>query len=95
MALYFKEPEMMNNLVAPGTAAAAAVVALDLALPKPQLESRISPVVIPPPLHHPMPHQIYSHINLSICKVRLYIHFSRNLHLSGYKEQNFKSCYNL
>ncbi|XP_017881192.1 nuclear receptor subfamily 2 group E member 1 [Ceratina calcarata] len=47
MALYFKEPEMMANMVSqPSTA-------LDLALPKPPIESRVS-VAAPAP-HHPLP----------------------------------------
>ncbi|XP_076672314.1 nuclear receptor subfamily 2 group E member tailless isoform X3 [Andrena cerasifolii] len=51
MALYFKEPEMMANMVPPPAAA------LDLALPKPPTEPRVS-VAAPTP-HHPLPHPVY------------------------------------
>ncbi|XP_015589640.1 nuclear receptor subfamily 2 group E member 1 [Cephus cinctus] len=51
MALYFKEPEMMSNVVQ--TPAGA----LDLALPKPPSEPRVS---VPGPVpHHPLPHPIF------------------------------------
>nr|XP_050856444.1 nuclear receptor subfamily 2 group E member 1 [Vespula vulgaris] len=51
MALYFKEPEIMSNIVPQSTAA------LDLALPKPPTEPRVS--VAPSTPHHPLPHPIY------------------------------------
>ncbi|XP_011147691.1 nuclear receptor subfamily 2 group E member 1 [Harpegnathos saltator] len=51
MALYLKEPEVIANIVPP------AVTALDLALPKPSAESRVS--IAAPPTHPPLPHPIY------------------------------------
>ncbi|XP_076379488.1 nuclear receptor subfamily 2 group E member tailless [Megalopta genalis] len=51
MALYFKEPEMMSNMVPPSAAA------LDLALPKPPTETRVT-VAAPAP-HHPLSHSVY------------------------------------
>lgn len=52
MALYLKEPEVIANIVPP------AVAALDLALPKPSVESRVS-VVSAPPIHPALPHPVY------------------------------------
>ncbi|XP_060820577.1 nuclear receptor subfamily 2 group E member 1-like [Bombus pascuorum] len=60
MALYFKEPEMMTSMVPPPT------TALDLALPKPSTESRIS-VATPTP-HHLLSHPIYCN-SLAISKL--------------------------
>ncbi|XP_032687191.1 nuclear receptor subfamily 2 group E member 1 isoform X2 [Odontomachus brunneus] len=51
MALYYKEPEIIANMAPP------TVTALDLALPKPSAESRVS--VAAPPTHPPLPHPIY------------------------------------
>lgn len=61
MALYFKEPEMMANMVPPPAAA------LDLALPKPPTEPRVS-VAAPAP-HHPLPHPVYCN-SMALSKVR-------------------------
>lgn len=61
MALYFKEPEMMANMVPPPAAA------LDLALPKPPTEPRVS-VAAPAP-HHPFPHPVYCN-SMAMSKVR-------------------------
>ncbi|XP_015116202.1 nuclear receptor subfamily 2 group E member 1 [Diachasma alloeum] len=60
MALYFKEPEMMGSMVPPPAGA------LDLALPKPPSEPRVS--VAPPPTHHHMPHPIYCN-SMSVSKM--------------------------
>ncbi|XP_016914164.1 nuclear receptor subfamily 2 group E member 1 [Apis cerana] len=60
MALYFKEPEMMANMVPPPAAA------LDLALPKPPNEPRVS-VPAPAP-HHPLPHPVYCN-NMAMSKI--------------------------
>ncbi|KOC59552.1 Nuclear receptor subfamily 2 group E member 1 [Habropoda laboriosa] len=60
MALYFKEPEMMANMVPPPAGA------LDLALPKPPNESRVS-VTAPAP-HHPLPHPVYCN-NMAMSKI--------------------------
>ncbi|XP_046734471.1 nuclear receptor subfamily 2 group E member 1 [Diprion similis] len=53
MALYFKEPEAMMSGVPQPTPAAA----LDLALPKPPAEPRVS--IAGPSPHHPMPHPVF------------------------------------
>ncbi|XP_020287094.1 nuclear receptor subfamily 2 group E member 1 [Pseudomyrmex gracilis] len=53
MALYFKEPEMMANVVAPPPAA------LDLALPKTPSETRVS-IPLSPPSQSLLSHAIYS-----------------------------------
>lgn len=60
MALYFKEPEMMANMVPPPAAA------LDLALPKPPNEPRVSVPASAP--HHPLPHPVYCN-NMAMSKV--------------------------
>lgn len=84
MAMYLKEPEVINTLVPPTpAAAAAAAAALDLALPKSPLDHRIQPPIAPPgaaPHHHhhhhhhhrhphSMPHPIYAHASINMCKV--------------------------
>ncbi|XP_078033519.1 nuclear receptor subfamily 2 group E member tailless [Augochlora pura] len=60
MALYFKEPEMMSNMVTPTAAA------LDLALPKPPNEPRVT-VAAPTP-HLPLSHPIYCN-SLGLSKI--------------------------
>ncbi|XP_051156002.1 nuclear receptor subfamily 2 group E member 1 [Leptopilina boulardi] len=84
MAMYLKEPEVINTLVPPTpAAAAAAAAALDLALPKSPLDHRIQPPIAPPgaaPHHHhhhhhhhrhphSMPHPIYAHASINMCKI--------------------------
>ncbi|XP_067214805.1 nuclear receptor subfamily 2 group E member 1 isoform X2 [Linepithema humile] len=64
MALYFKEPEIMVNMVAPPPAA------LDLALPKAPTEPRVS--VAGPSPHPPLPHPAYCNA-LSISKMPMNI----------------------
>lgn len=81
--MYLKEPEVINTLIPPTpAAAAAAAAALDLALPKPPLDHRIQPIIPPVPPHHhhhhhhhhrhhhSMPHPIYAHASINMCKVR-------------------------
>lgn len=51
MALYFKEPEIIARMGPPPAGV------LDLALPKPTNEPRVS-VAAPTP-HHPIPHPVY------------------------------------
>ncbi|XP_015518177.1 nuclear receptor subfamily 2 group E member 1 [Neodiprion lecontei] len=53
MALYFKEPEAMMS----GTSQPTPAAALDLALPKPPAEPRVS--IAGPSPHHPMPHPVF------------------------------------
>ncbi|KYN20709.1 Protein tailless [Trachymyrmex cornetzi] len=61
MALYFKEPEIMNSMVA------SAPTALDLVLPKAPSEPRVS---MPGPSPHPsLPHPAYCNA-LTVSKVR-------------------------
>lgn len=64
MALYFKEPEVMASMVPPPT------TALNLALPKPATESRVS-VATPTP-HHLLSHPVYCN-SLAMSKVYMYI----------------------
>ena len=64
MALYFKEPEIMNSMVA------SAPTALDLVLPKAPSEPRVS---MPRPSPHPsLPHPVYCNA-LTVSKVRLHL----------------------
>lgn len=88
MALYLKEPEMMSNLVRPtNVSVAAAAAALDLALPKSTMESRVSAANnVPPPHHHPHSHPMYAHgnMNMNMCKVRMVRGIFQFVHLSRF-----------
>ncbi|XP_043493612.1 nuclear receptor subfamily 2 group E member 1 [Polistes fuscatus] len=64
MAFFYKEPEMMGSVVPQPSAA------LDLALPKPPTEPRVS--VAPPTPHHQLPHPAYCNM-LGLPKVPITI----------------------
>lgn len=74
MALYLKEPEVIANIVPP------AVTALDLALPKPSAESRVS--IAAPSIHPPLPHPVYCNA-LAMSKVKLEYLPPHNIAKSG------------